>query len=80
MAPDPTELEVRSMLALLLGLALEDVAATASRPSLEAWDSLRHLQLVLALEEKFRIRFGDAELAALDSVPRLVDAIRRKGP
>jgi acyl carrier protein len=41
-------------------------------------DSLRHLTLVIELENRFRIRLDDQEESAIVTVGDLVDMIRRK--
>jgi len=40
-----------------------------------AWDSLKHIEVVLALEDRFNIRFAEAEMSNLDSVPKIARRI-----
>jgi acyl carrier protein len=44
-----------------LGLILED----SSTDNIENWDSLRHLNLILALEEEFDVSIPDEEVGNL---------------
>jgi acyl carrier protein len=44
----------------------------------EGWDSLMHINLIVAIERKFKIRFTTREITALQNVGDLVDAIARK--
>ncbi|MBY4596593.1 acyl carrier protein [bacterium BD-1] len=53
------------------GLVNED----SSVDTLAEWDSLRHMNLIFALEDAFGIRFGDEEVAQLTSVAALQAAI-----
>ncbi len=39
------------------------------------WDSLRHIELIFALEEKFGIRFDEEEMPVLNSLSILTDRI-----
>jgi acyl carrier protein len=45
---------------------------------IDAWDSLSHINLVVAIEMEFRIRFSLGELQALKNVGNLADLIDRK--
>jgi len=44
----------------------------------EEWDSLTHMNLVIALELKFKIKFALGELQTLKNVGEMVDLINRK--
>ncbi|MDD2709062.1 MAG: acyl carrier protein [Verrucomicrobiae bacterium] len=43
-----------------------------------AWDSLMHIQLVVAVEKKFGIRFGTGEVEKLQNVGEMMDLIAKK--
>lgn len=45
---------------------------------LEIWDSLLHMQLIVALEKEFGIKFKLAELPLLTDVKSIVDVIISK--
>lgn len=54
-----------------------DTLTTASSPdTLDHWDSLRHLQLVLALEEEFGLQFRGEEIDAMQSVGGIISILR----
>ena len=44
----------------------------------EGWDSLSHVNLILAVESKFKIRFTQKELLTLKNVGDLKKTIERK--
>jgi len=44
----------------------------------EEWDSLSHVQLVVALEKSFNIKFTSREILSWDNVGDLVDCISKK--
>lgn len=50
----------------------------SSAKTVEGWDSLTHVTLVIAVEQEFRIKFGLGELRDLEDVGGMVDLIRRK--
>jgi len=45
---------------------------------IEAWDSLTHMNLVIAIELNYKIKFALAELQKLKNVGEMLDLINRK--
>lgn len=43
---------------------------------LEAWDSLGNFNLLLAVEERFDVRFTMDDMAEIKSVPQILDALK----
>ena len=71
-----TDTLVVEVLAGVLGL---DPAAArlVRRPTEPAWDSLKHVEVVLTLESALGIRFDEAEFAELNDVPSIVEVAER---
>ncbi|MBU2971750.1 acyl carrier protein [Pseudoalteromonas sp. C2R02] len=42
------------------------------------WDSLAHIKLILEVENHFKIRFRNAQIASLNNVGDLVNLIEKK--
>ncbi|MCI0391804.1 MAG: acyl carrier protein [Acidobacteria bacterium] len=54
---------IRQLAAELFNLPVEHISSSSSSADIKAWDSLQHLNLILALEQEFQIQLGpeDAE-------------------
>ncbi len=65
-----------------VGQALEldpaDVQAEISLGSVPAWDSLNHMNLIVAIEEAFSIRFESDEIPKLQTISLLKEALLAK--
>ncbi len=67
-----------AVLSSILNVPLESLSLDSSRSSLQEWDSLKHMYVVLALEEEFNVEFSDDEIATLRSASSLRDALMAK--
>jgi acyl carrier protein len=54
------------------------ISRESSAKTVEGWDSLTHVTLVMAVEQEFKVKFGLGELQDLENVGGMVDLIRRK--
>jgi acyl carrier protein len=61
-------------------LEVEDLVLTdeTTADDVEEWDSLSHVQLVVALEKAFNIKFTSREILSWDNVGDLIDCIGKK--
>lgn len=61
-------------------LEIDDLVLTdeTTADDVEEWDSLSHVQLVVALEKAFNIKFTSREILSWDNVGDLVDCIGKK--
>lgn len=58
-------LKLRQIMSTVFDVPIEDITEDASTDTIENWDSLRHLNLILALEEEFAITIPDEEVGNL---------------
>ena len=46
---------------------------------LEAWDSLKHMELIVSLENKFGIELSFDEIVAMQTVSEIKQVLRQRG-
>lgn len=56
-------------------LVVSDNTVAADVPN---WDSFNHMNLIMQLEEEFRIAFETEEIGKMGRVGDLIEAVRRK--
>lgn len=75
-ASDDVQVRVRDVVAAVFNLSAADVGPSTSVDTVDKWDSLQQLTLVVALEEEFDIRFTDEETMTLVNFPLIVEIVR----
>jgi len=60
---------VRQIAADTFGIPLETISPQSSSDNIEAWDSLGHLNFILALERELGVRFTNlAEVLSIEAI------------
>jgi acyl carrier protein len=54
---------------------LEQVDENTSQQNIEKWDSLGHLNLIIALEEEFNISFEPEDIVKMTSVHMIINKV-----
>jgi acyl carrier protein len=54
------------------------VQSQTSAKDIDDWDSLMHVNLVLAVESRFDVRFTSTEVAGLKDVGELLELVEKK--
>ena len=60
--------DVRSIASDIFGVAAAKLTADSSPETVETWDSVQHLNLVLALEEKFSVQLAPEEIEQMKTL------------
>ena len=58
-------IKIKQVMSAVFEIPVESIVDDASSDNIENWDSLRHLNLILALEEEFGISIPDDEVGNL---------------
>ena len=58
---------LRQLMATMLNVDVVTIGQDASMDTIMSWDSLRHMNLVLALEDEFKVSIPDEDAANITS-------------
>jgi len=70
---------VRKVMAKVFGMDEVQIGKDAAPWTIEQWDSLRHMNLVVALEEEFSVRFTDQQIDEMLNLPLIVMTLKELG-
>lgn len=64
-----------TVLRVISTILKQPVGREASRAELATWDSLKHVEIMFALEDEFGVVFTEDQLSQLVSVPAIVERV-----
>jgi acyl carrier protein len=73
------DMQLEDVFAKVLNTPAASFTDDTSQDNLGAWTSLRNVTLLVALEEKYGVRFSNAEMTTMRSVGDIRRALTKKG-
>jgi acyl carrier protein len=70
---------LRDVVARALKVPPSSILDTTSPETLRRWDSLRHIEVMTAVEDAYGVRFSTAEIVGATSVGEIRRLLRDKG-
>ncbi|HEU5181056.1 MAG TPA: acyl carrier protein [Candidatus Polarisedimenticolia bacterium] len=70
--------EILTLAADLFQVPRSRVAAASSPDTVDGWDSVQHLNLVMAIEARFSVVFEPDEIAAMSDLGAVARILQRK--
>ena len=72
------EEKIKQILAVTLDLEQDELGDYVSSENIPNWDSLQQMNIIVALEDEFKIRFEEAESILLKDYTSLLNAVAEK--
>ncbi len=72
------EQKIKEIMANVFGISPDEIPENADSSDTKEWDSLKHMTLILALEEEFGIEFDEQQIVEMTSFKKLLDVIQGK--
>jgi len=73
------EQKLKQVLSRVFSVSLDMITDNASPDTIENWDSVRHMNLVLALEEEFDFEFTDDQVVEILSYKLIKIVLKEHG-
>jgi acyl carrier protein len=70
--------KVRTITADILEVSPGQLTPQSSSENIETWDSVHHLNLILAFEQEFSIQLEPEEIDQMNNVERITSILARK--
>jgi acyl carrier protein len=70
--------QVGGIAADVLQVSPSEIGPDSSPQSIASWDSVHHLNLVLALEQEFNLQFEPEEIDGMENIGQIVALIQGK--
>jgi acyl carrier protein len=71
----PVQDRVIKVISDVMNVPVSKLDENSSPMSVDKWESMKHINLVLALEEEFSIQFDDEQISGLQDVKSIVSII-----
>jgi len=70
---------VYKVISQVFNVPIEKINEESSSDNIEAWDSLKHMNMVLALEEEFNVQFGEEQVLEMLNVGLIIEILKEIG-
>lgn len=71
--------KVENLLSEVLQMPASDITDDLTMKDVGAWDSLKHMELIVALEQSFEVQLSFDEIVAMQSVSAIKRVLRERG-
>jgi len=68
--------KIREVIADVMGLETDEILLNALQEDVKGWDSIRHMNLVVALEQEFDVQFSGIQIAEMMGIELIEDTIQ----
>ena len=73
------EKDLKNILSKLLKLKKNEITDKTDIYNTTEWDSIIQIELIVKLEEKFKIKFSQSEISKLNSYLNILKILKKKG-
>lgn len=70
--------QVKQVIADVLALDTKAINESTIKDSTASWDSLNHINLIVALEQEFQVSFDVSEIESMQSYSDILETLDRK--
>ena len=75
MNSDEIKIKVIDVISNVFNIEKSKINQKMDSDNMDGWDSLKHMNLIIALEEEFNINFQDFEIIQINSFKKIIEVI-----
>ena len=68
--------KVKKVMGIVLDISPDEINEQTSTKTVENWDSINHMKLIVSLEDEFEIEFKDDEISDLISYKAIIKSVK----
>jgi acyl carrier protein len=72
------ENRIKQVMAAVFEVDVSEIDDNSSPDTIDQWDSLKHMNLILALEEEFEVRFDDEDIMNMITFESIFSILKNK--
>ena len=69
---------IKNVMSAVFEIPVDQIKDNSSADTIESWDSLKHMNLVVALEEEFEIELTDDEIIEMMNYLLIIEVLKNK--
>ena len=69
---------IKNVMSAVFEIPVNQIKDNSSTDTIESWDSLKHMNLVVALEEEFKIELTDDEIIEMMNYLLIIEIFKNK--
>jgi acyl carrier protein len=73
------EAKIKKIMSGILEVPVDSITDATTMETVDTWDSLRHMEIIVALEEAFGIELAAEDLMEMTSLPEITRVLVAKG-
>ena len=70
---------VYKIISQVFNVPIENINDESSSDDIKTWDSLKHMNMVLSLEEEFNVQFGEEQVLEMLNVGLIIEILKEIG-
>ncbi len=70
--------EISNIISKTLNIKVNDLNLNSGKNNILKWDSLNQVKIILAIEEKYKIKFGTDNFEDLNNIKKIVEVVADK--
>lgn len=66
---------VKNIMSVVFNVPIDTINDNSSTNTIPSWDSLKHMSLIVSLEEELECEFTDEQIIKMTSFPKIIDIV-----